>query len=133
MVEKDFQRKFSKWIKYQHFSTTAFELKLTKGGRLPFSAVQDHQVRNLLSAKHGKLSYKIPDAGYDLKPFDCFVIQGAQSYVVVMFYERGEKEFYMIDIDDFVLWRDTAQKHTKLRSLTRDHAKLFAKHICTLA
>lgn len=65
----------------------------------------DHQVAALLLTKRTGLVYKIPDAGYGQKPFDCFFLKG-QAYVVVMFWKPGQKEFFMIDIDEFVKLRE---------------------------
>jgi len=64
MKEKNFQVKFSRWLKHNFKGTFKFELKLTKGKSLPFSAVSEHQV-DALKAK--VLVYKIPDVGQDIK------------------------------------------------------------------
>lgn len=119
MKEKDFQTKFTRWAKANIRENAAFELKLAKAPSLPFDAIAEHQVANLLSVKHRSLTYKIPDAGFDQKPFDCFTFSGASAYIVIMFYEkRGEKEFYLIDIDEFLRWKDMSKR----KSLTRAEA-----------
>lgn len=119
MRESIFQTRFSKWVKHVYKKSAAFELKLTKSKSLPFDAVQPHQLQALKNAKHTQLFYKIPDAGFSQKPFDCFSLSGVPTYVVVMFYTRGCKTFYMIDVDDF----EAASKSSKRRSLLEEVAE----------
>ena len=119
MKEKDFQSEFNKYAKYIHKQTGAYELKLAKGSSLPFDAVKDHQVQALLNAKHSHIVYKITDTGFAQKPFDCFSLVGVPAYVVIMFYERGQKEFFMIDVDTWVEEKTNSVR----RSLTSDRAR----------
>lgn len=119
MSEADFQTKFTRWAKYNLKTNTACELKVAKEGQsLPFSAVKDHQILALSIVKNNGLGYKIPDAGYDQKPFDYFFIHG-EAYVVVMYCKRNQKEFFMIDVDDFV----NEGTQSKRRSLTEERAR----------
>lgn len=120
MLEKDFQTKFTRWLKSgSNIPTGAFELKLSKGISLPFNAVQDHQIAALKIAKHGRLAFKIPDDSRGTKPMDCFLLAGTDAWVVVMFWERGQKEFFLIDVDAFVAERDSSKR----KSLTSDRAR----------
>jgi len=126
--EKDFQRLFSKWLKHRFGGSGAFELKITQGGRaLPFSAVQDHQKEALFNAHIRSIVYKIDDSGIGQKPFDCFKLDKVPAYVVVMYYQRGCKHFYMIDIETWI--REKKNSHRK--SLTEDRAKEIGK-VCVL-
>lgn len=119
MKEKDFQTKFLKWAKNQtNLKSGAFELKLTKGKSLPFSALQPHQKQGLLNTKHSKLAYKIPDDTIGYKPFDCVFLKELPAFVVIQFYKRGEKNFYMIDIDDWV----KLEEKSKRKSITEEMA-----------
>ncbi len=118
MRESDFQTKFSLWLKYHNEGSAAYELKLTKDPSLPFNAVQDHQIRALLLAKHKQLIHKIADVGMLQKPFDCLILSGVPAYVVIQFWKPGVKEFFMIDIDDFVLEMETSDR----KSLTPERA-----------
>lgn len=102
MKEKDFQSKFNIWLKHNPSYYGAFELKLTHDPSLPFSAVSAHQVRNLDNAKNSHLIYKIADEGFGQKPFDCFKLQKSPAYIAIMFYRRGQKTFYLIDIDVWI-------------------------------
>ena len=120
MYEKDFQTKFLRWIRHnEQFKTGAYELKITKTGSLPFNALRDHQLLALQQVKHRKLAYKIADDSIGFKPFDCFVLEYCPAYVVIMFYRRGTKEFFMIDID---IWTKETEI-SKRKSLTEDRAR----------
>lgn len=129
MTEAKFQTEFTRWAKHNMKTTAAFELKICNEKSLPFNAVKEHQVANLLSARNRSLVYKIPDAGYDQKPFDCFCLSGCEAYVVVMFYTRGEKEFYMIPIDSFVRMQQNSEK----KSFTKIDAMSWASIVGKLA
>lgn len=118
MKEKDFQVKFTRWLRYRYpLESAAFELKICKGTSLPFSAVQPHQVSALLAVKNTGLEYKIPDDTMGSKPFDCFRLFG-NAFVVVMFYERSVNHFYLIDID---IWCHEVSVSTR-KSLTENRA-----------
>jgi len=123
MLERDFQTQFNRWLKYRWNTTGAFELKLVKGTSIPFTAIREHQLQNLHNTKHSHLIYKIPDAGFSQKPYDCVAFYGAAAYIVVMFYERGNKEFFMIDIDDW----NTAVSNSQKKSFTEDEVRQFGK------
>ena len=128
--EKDFQVKFSLWAKHNLDESCAFELKIEKGNALPFSALAVHQKENLLAVKHGSpLSFvwKIMDAGYQ-NPFDGFVLCDASAWIAVMFYSRGCKKFYLIDIDAWCKEEETSDR----KSLTEERAEAIGK-TCYLA
>jgi penicillin-binding protein-related factor A (putative recombinase) len=128
MKEKDFQTEFSKWLKYKHYKTGCFELKLTKEKSIPFSAVAPHQKTALYHAKHSNLVYKIPDESFSQKPFDCFMLVMVPAFVVVMFYKRGQKQFYMISIDS---WCAEEEKGLR-KSITEEDAMRIGT-VCELA
>lgn len=108
--------------------TGAFELKLTKEKSLPFNAVQPHQVTALLNTKRNHIVYKIPDESFSQKPYDCYKMVQEQAWVVVMFYARGQKEFFMIDIE---VWL-AEQGISKRKSITSEDAKRIGMK-CELA
>lgn len=128
MRESDFQSRFSLWLKYHAEGSAAYELKLTKDPSLPFNAVQPHQIRALQLAKHRKVIHKIADVGMLQKPFDCFVLSGVAAYVVVQFWKPGEKQFFMIDVDDYVREMETSPR----KSLTALRADDIGRR-CLLA
>ena len=122
MKEKDFQTKFNRWCQYHIKTSSAFELKLSKTKAIPFSSVVEHQLNALLIAKHHSLAYKIPDCGFQ-NPFDSFVLVGVPAYIVVMFYARGQREFFLIDIDTWIKEVKTSDR----KSLTEDRAREIGK------
>jgi hypothetical protein len=125
--EKDFQQRFNLWCMHNIDCSSAFELKITKGTSLPFAALAPHQKENLLAARHRKLIWKIPDLGAT-NPFDSFCLCESAAYVVVQFYFRGQKEFFLIDIDKWV----DEEKTSERKSLTEDRARAIGK-TCLLA
>lgn len=72
----------------------------------------------LFQAKNNKIGYKLPDTGYSQKPFDFFGYKGP-AYVVIMYYQKGVKHFYLIDID---VWIEERDKSTR-KSLVEARAK----------
>jgi hypothetical protein len=123
MTEADFQTRFGRWVHAVRPKSFVFELKITDGVSIPFSALSEHQERALwLVRECGKgVYYKIPDVGPAQKPFDGFWVGGDDevgAYVVVMFYKRGEKGFYMIRIDEWINEKETSTR----KSLTEERA-----------
>lgn len=106
MNEAIFQSAFSKWAKHNIHTNMVCELKIVKGKRMPFSAIKEHQWVALSNAKHRNMVYKIPDVGFDKKPCDMVILAGCEAYFVIMFYVRGQKTFYMVDIDTLIRFRD---------------------------
>jgi len=112
--EAKFNTIFNHWLK-QNPMTGAFELKQTTDA-LPFSALATHQELALLNVKQDKLIWKIPDCGFQ-NPFDCFCFNKQPAFVVI--YYQKSKKFYLIDIENFVFYRDNK---TKRKSLTEKEA-----------
>jgi hypothetical protein len=121
MREKDFQKKFSKWLRYNNHINAVYELKLTKTGSLPFNAVKEHQINALQIARNYFMIYKIPDDTISQKPFDCFKICNCEAFVVVQFYKPRANHFYLIDVERFINERDTSPR----KSLTEERAKII--------
>lgn len=118
--EANFQVQFGHWWKAIYRTTGLYELKQTKTGSLPFSSVAPHQIDALLNAKRGALWFKLPDMGYQ-NPADAVGLVGVPSFVVIKF----SKNFYGIDIDDFITLRDSSPR----KSLTEEMAKEKATFI----
>jgi hypothetical protein len=103
-TEKNFQSDFKQWIKHSSIGTAVFELKVSKDTRLAKTRLEPHQLVSLWNAKHGKQYYRIKDIDYlHPKPYDCYQMAGVSAYVVIMFrcIEHGQKQFYLIDIDNW--------------------------------
>lgn len=126
MKERDFQSLFTRYVRAKWSRTSAaFELKICKGKSLPFAAVQPHQLAALREAKNGRIAYKIPDDSAGYKPFDSFVLSGALAFVCVMFYARGCRRFYLIDID---AW-DSEVATSSRKSLTEARAAAIGETV----
>lgn len=126
MKEKDFQGLFTRYVRARWArGSAAFELKICKGTSLPFAAVQPHQLEALREAKNGRIAYKIPDDSAGFKPFDCFVLSGSLAFVVVQFYARGCKRFYLVDIDAWDLEVSTSKR----KSLTEARAAAIGETV----
>jgi penicillin-binding protein-related factor A (putative recombinase) len=111
--EAGFTTRFKKWLAFKTSKdgvpfAAAYEIKVTDSKSIPFSAVKDHQIDALLAVKHGTFMYKIPDAGWQ-NPFDMFVMQKQPAYVVVAFTETKPTNVWLIDIDTFLLMRDSEE------------------------
>ena len=119
--EKNFQTDFGNWLRRHEFQTGAFELKVSAGNGIPFNAVREHQIANLLGANSHRIFYKIPDDSIGQKPFDCFVLAGVQGWVVIMYdcKERGQNVFYMIKAEAYQKEWETSKR----KSLTETKAK----------
>lgn len=61
----------------------------------------------------------------DQKPFDCILLSQVPAYIGIMFYKRGEKNVYLIDVDAFELENATSIR----RSLTEDRARCISQHV----
>lgn len=59
---------------------------------------------------------KLPDSFGFQWPFDDFMLVGCPAYVVIRY---GSRKWYAIDIDEFVLERDSSER----KSLTEDRAR----------
>lgn len=124
MTEADLQTRFTRFLKKNINFTLAYELKITQTNRLPFARLADHQKLALLQVKNKTLCYKIPDVGISQKPFDGFCLNGCPSVVGVMFYRPGEKNVYLIDIEDYL-----EEAKGKSKSLTQEVADKIAWRI----
>lgn len=132
MKEKDIQTIFSKINDHKG----VFELKLCKGKSIRWDSVKPHQTEALKKAKHESLYHKIADqtignqnmrgkmkfGASRKKPFDCLNIT-CPAYVVICFYiPRKQKNFYYIDIDDYL----NAWENSEKKSLTEEEAAKLA-------
>ena len=120
MLEKDFQRMFNRWCKYNWLKTAKFELKLVKGKSFPYNRLVKHQRDGL---KAPKIAYKLPDSDRSPKPFDSVFLFNVQGYVVIIYYvPRKPKVFYIIKIQDFESW----EMRSRHKSITADECRNIA-------
>ncbi len=108
----------------------AWEVKVsTDDNALPFDAVKEHQIHALEIAKWHCFVYKISDIdGMVQKPCDGVTISGA-GLLIFYWQRKGNKEFYIIDIDVFVNEKETSKR----KSLTESRAKEIALLVGKLA
>lgn len=125
MKEKDLQTRVTAYMKNRWKGTAVFELKICHEKSMPFEMVKEHQIHALHSAKTGVIAYKIPDVGFDQKPFDMIVLDKVSAYVLVMFYTRGCNHFYIIDVDRYVAESELSER----RSLTEERAQEIGEKI----
>lgn len=113
------------WIKNNVKQTCVIELKIAKSKSLPFAEVKEHQEMNLFAAKNRILMYKIPDVGFDQKPFDICVWAGCKAYIGIVYYvPRKLKRLYMIDIDKWKRYRAKSEA----RSITAEECYPLADY-----
>jgi hypothetical protein len=124
--ERNFLAAFRDWAVKNGGSSAVFELKSTPDTSLPFDRLEPHQKEFLLKAKHGKAYYHPSDhansLGYKEKlPCDVLFMVGVKSFVAIMYRvkEKGQKTFYLVDIDRFLEEEKTSER----RSLTEDRCK----------
>lgn len=124
--EAQFTLLFRHYLKANPIQNSAvFELKQTINDSIPFNVVKDHQINALKSvkSKYGFL-YKISDDSIGIKPFDMVYYFNSPAFVVIKYPEC----FVIIDIDDFILERNTSKR----KSLTSDRATKIATHVIPL-
>lgn len=123
MTEAERTTKFLKYAKAKIKFSFVFEAKICKSKSMSFTAVKPHQERALLITRQSSFSYKIPDVGYDLKPFDGFQFYKSPAYVVIFWYwKKGDTRFSMIDIEK---WLEEKEKSER-KSITYERAKEIA-------
>lgn len=104
MTEKSFYPAVQDYLKKNLSGNIVLELKLTKTNTFNLSKMEPHQLPWLYAAKHQRVTYKIADVGFDRKPCDIIMFNGAQAYVGIIFYiPHKKKALYLIDIDAFLL------------------------------
>ena len=116
--EQTFTTKFQKWLKYEWLDSNAyFELKSSEPDQLsiPFSSVKEHQARNL---KLKRIIHKFSDAFRTGTMFDIILCEG-KGYVVLYFWRKGNKEFFIIPIDKW----EIEQVISKRKSITEEKAR----------
>lgn len=111
-LEKHFQAKLTEWIKKPNNKFNCiYELKISHGNTVQFSAFQEQQLPSLWKARHDVLAVKWSDALGTMKPCDgaCFV--GTPAYVGIMFnIPKNQKVFYFLPIDDVVKLKKSGAK-----------------------
>lgn len=124
MVEKDFYPLINKYYQKHARETIVWEAKITKGKTISFNCLLPHQEENLLKAED-VFTYKIPDVGRALKPFDGFVVYGGTAVFIAIYYLPRKTEIYEILFRDFVNEKYKSEK----KSLTIERAREIARAV----
>lgn len=109
MKERDLTTKIVHWLREKHKITGAYEIKITKSGSIPFEALKEHQENALKIANNGSLCLKIPDCGW-YNVFDVFCLVSVPAFVCVIFYKRGQREFWLIPIKNWIAEREASKR-----------------------
>jgi hypothetical protein len=129
VTEAERTTQFLKYAKAKIKFSFVFEAKICKSKSMSFTAVKPHQERALKIANESSFSYKIPDVGYDQKPFDGFQFYKTDAYVVIFWYmKKGDTRFSMIDIK---VWLEEKERSDR-KSITYERACEIAKLSDTL-
>lgn len=111
--EADFGTLFRHWLKANPRFTSAYELKQTSQGSIPFTCIEEHQIEYLQAIKSDK-GVLIRVQGTNGEP-DYIYMRNSPANIVIKF----PKAFHLIDIDTFLL----EKKRSKRRSLTSSRAE----------
>lgn len=127
MTEKNYYTKLGHYYAKRAIEderTIVWEAKITKTGRLSFSALQPHQEEKMLEAERS-LNHKIPDVGRLRKPFDGVAIFNAYCVIPVIFFKPRDAAIYEMSLRDFIWLRE----QRKSKSLTEDDAIAHGRQI----
>lgn len=97
------------WFRHNGPASCAIEIKATRTGSIPASALLAHQKAALLAATREGIIHKISDEARRQQPFDAFKIARAEAYVVCCFLGRGLSEALVIDVREWA----GAKRNTK--------------------
>jgi hypothetical protein len=122
--ESSYYRKLTHYYEQNATCSIAWEAKISKTDRLPFSALAVHQEEALLKAERC-LGHKIPDVGVLKKPCDGLVVHNALSVVIVIYYKPRHSEVYEIPIRAWIQERESSAE----KSLLRARASIIGKRI----
>ena len=121
--------------------TEAYELKICKAKSLRFDVVKEHQVKALTEVNDGFFYHKITDppvfygmnTQFNVKrPFDCFALINAKSYLIFWFYKpREPKAFIKIAMKDFLdlcyHYKEERLSFTEEMLLEKPHERIYIK------
>lgn len=110
------------WLEKNAWSSFAWEAKHSKGkDSIPFSAVEDHQVKYLHKARTNNCIGKISDDSRGQKQFDGYVFHKSEAYLIFIY-----PEFWcFIDI----LVYENEERTSIRRSITSERARQIAYKI----
>ena len=117
MIKNKHEAKFTtsvqKWMRHNAKKLPiafAWEAKITTGPSIFFAQIPPHQRDALEIAKWEAFCYKISDYDQLKKPCDGVFMRDAGGMLLLYWVRRGNKEFFMIDIDAFLNFEETCGK-----------------------
>ncbi len=125
--EATFHTNFIKWWGHnRHLLPPSFKFE-TKIIRLnatsfPVKELSEKEERLLLQAKHSACIQTNSDYGGAGTDCDGDVVSGG-GFIIMQDFKRGNKTFYVIDIDSFIAKRDSMTR----KSMTTEHFKEIGK------
>jgi len=129
--EAEFHTKLVKWLQYNLRKFPAsfiFETKVVRGNRFSFKELTEKEKRVLIRAKHKSVIQTHSDIARLGTLCDGGVYSGG-GYIFIKWIERGNKEFYAIDIDDFINFTNKASHKSITKNEARKISRLVCKHI----
>jgi len=129
--EARFTTEVQKWLRHNAKDLPlafAWEAKVATTPNLFFSQVPKHQRDALEIAKWQVFCYKISDYDQMKKPCDGVFMRDAGGMLLLHWIRKGNKTFYMIDIDRFQAFEKSCGK----KSLNEDDARKIAFKVGTL-
>lgn len=112
---------FRHWLKanYKKFDSCAFEMKDTRGKSVfTMSELKEEQCNHALACKSDKGNFMRTTGTVGIA--DYIFLRNAYSYVVI----RYPKAFYIIDIDDLLLFKGKSLKETDAYLMAIETIKL---------
>ena len=129
--EAKFTTKLQKWLKYNHAklpNSYLGEVKVVRPSSnstaFPFRELSEKEEFCLNLAKHKVLIQKHSDIAQLGTNCDLSVISGA-AFIFLHWAERGNKEFFIIDVDKFLSEREESSR----KSLTKERARAIAYYV----
>ena len=130
--ESKFHSKVMRWLKYnldKFPKSFLIESKVVRPGSksFPFAELSEKEERLLFLAKHKTILQTHSDYSQLGTNCDASCISGG-GFIFLQWVERGNKEFFVIDIGDFIDARET----TTRKSLTEERARDISLLVGTL-
>ena len=131
--ESKFHSKLMTWLRHhlQLFPKSfLIETKVVRRGKqsFPYRELSEKEERLLLKGKHGSILQTHSDMSMLGTLCDGSCISGG-GFIFIQFYRRANKEFFVIDIDDFIKHRDNSKRKSLTEADARDIAYLTEKHV----
>jgi len=111
--EQKFTTEVQKWMRHNAKKLPlafAWEVKVATTPNLFFKQVPPHQRDALEIAKWNAFVYKISDYDQMKKPCDGVFMRDAGGLLIFYWVKRGNKMFYLIDIDKFLDFEESCKK-----------------------